>query len=111
MASVTIKRSWSEIANKLKAALAGVIVGGTASVAGVDQIILWFWNGVLGRAGTSAEMSAAIATIIGSFIGAAIVGYFTPEKVPSGSTTQAPSGVTTSISGDIKTPAAREAGS
>lgn len=110
MASVTVKRSWTEIAGKLKSAIIGGLAGGTATVAGLDQVILWLWNGVFNLGGTSAQMSDAVAAIIGTLIGAFIVGYFTPEKLPQGSVTTTPSGVRTSISGDVKTPAAQKEG-
>jgi hypothetical protein len=111
MADITIKRSWTDIASKLKGVIIGALVGGTGTVAGFDQVILWLWNGVFGFAGTGGQMSDAVAAVIGTILGGVIVGYFTPDKLPAGTTALTPTGVNAVISGDVKTPAAQKAGS
>lgn len=107
--NVTVKRGWNEIAGKLKSAVVGMVIGGSATVAGLDAVLLWLWNGVFNLGGTPAQMSDAVAAIIGTILGGFIVSYFTPEKLPVGTTGQTPSGVTTGISGDIKTPTVQAA--
>lgn len=110
MADITIKRSWSELASKLKGAVVGVIAGGTTgSVAGLDSLVLWIWNGLFGFSGSAAmtpEVATVIATILSSAIGGLVVGWFTPDKLPAGSV------VTASVPGspakviEVQTPAA-----
>lgn len=105
MADITIKRSWTELASKLKGVIVGGLIGGTGTIAGFDQVILWIWNGVFGFAGTGGQMSDAVAAVIGTFVGAVVAGYFTPEKLPAGTVAQTPGGMTPIIAGDVKTPA------
>ena len=77
----TVIRKWSDISRKVIGAVAGAIVAGTATVSGLDQVILWLWNGVFGLAGTGAEMPATVAALIGTVLGAALGGYLPAEKL------------------------------
>jgi hypothetical protein len=78
-----VTRSWTDISRKLLGALAGGLAGGGLTVAGVDQVLLWLWNGVFGFAGTGGEMPATIAAVIGTLIGAVIGGYFPKDALPA----------------------------
>lgn len=77
----TVTRNWSDISRKVIGAVIGAVAAGTATVSGLDQVILWLWNGVFGLAGTGAEMPAAVAAVIGTAIGAFIGGYLPKEKL------------------------------
>lgn len=77
----TVTRNWSDISRKVLGGVVGAIVAGTATVSGLDSVILWLWNGVFGLAGTGAEMPATVATLIGTVLGAFIGGYLPKEKL------------------------------
>jgi hypothetical protein len=77
----TVTRNWSDISRKVLGGVVGAIVAGTATVSGLDGVILWLWNGVFGLAGTGAEMPATVAAVIGTALGAFIGGYLPKEKL------------------------------
>ncbi len=77
----TVTRNWSDISRKVLGGLVGAIVAGTATVSGLDSVILWLWNGVFGLAGTGAEMPATVAAVIGTALGAFIGGYLPKEQL------------------------------
>ncbi|MDR6292368.1 hypothetical protein E9232_004908 [Inquilinus ginsengisoli] len=79
----TVTRNWTDLSRKVIGAVAGAIVAGTATVSGLDQVILWLWNGVAGLAGTGAEMPVSVAAVIGTALGAFIGGYLPREKLAS----------------------------
>ena len=87
----TVTRNWTDLSRKVIGAVAGAIVAGTATVSGLDQVILWLWNGVGGLAGTGAEMPASVAAVVGTALGAFIGGYLPKEKLaPSADVKLAP---------------------
>lgn len=77
----TVTRNWSDISRKVLGGVVGAIVAGTATVSGLDAVILWLWNGVFGLAGTGAEMPATVATLVGTVLGAFLGGYLPKEKL------------------------------
>ncbi|OWJ67462.1 hypothetical protein [Inquilinus limosus] len=77
----TVTRNWSDLSRKVLGAVVGAIAAGTATVSGLDSVILWLWNGVFGLAGTGAEMPATVAAVIGTALGALIGGYLPKEKL------------------------------
>lgn len=80
--NVVVTRAWNDIASKLKGALAGGAAGGISSIAGLDQILLWVWNGIFHLQGTTAEMSPSIAAVLVTLGGVLIGGWLTRETVP-----------------------------
>jgi hypothetical protein len=88
----TVTRNWSDISRKVLGGLVGAIVAGTATVSGLDSVILWLWNGVFGLAGTGAEMPATVAAVIGTALGAFIGGYLPKETLAADATVTPSSG-------------------
>lgn len=88
----TVTRNWTDISRKVLGGVVGAIVAGTATVSGLDSVILWLWNGVFGLAGTGAEMPATVATLIGTVLGAFIGGYLPKEKLAADATVAPSSG-------------------
>lgn len=80
--NVVVTRAWNDIASKLKGALAGGAVGGISSVSGLDQVLLWIWNGVFHLQGTTAQMTPAVAAVFVTMGGVLIGGWLTKETVP-----------------------------
>jgi hypothetical protein len=108
--TVEIKRAATELASKVKGALAGGALGSIASVAGLDSIVLWFWNDLLHSfLAFLPMMPDNVATAIIALIGVLAGGWVTPDKLPSGTTAQLPgfSGGSV-VAGDVKTPAAQQ---
>lgn len=105
MANVTIQRAWTDLASKVKGALAGGAAAGVASVAGVDTLLLWLWNTVLHGAWAAIPiMPDNIASIIVTLIGVLAGGWITKDSLPAGTVAATLPG-TGQLVGDVKTPA------
>jgi hypothetical protein len=77
----TVTRNWSDISRKVLGGVVGAIVAGTATVSGMDQVVMWFWSVVQAIWPGLPAMSPAVATLIGTVLGAAIGGYLPREKL------------------------------
>lgn len=77
----TVTRKWSDISRKVIYAVAGAIVAGTATVSGMDQVILWFWSVFKAVFPALPDMPATVATLIGAVMGAAIGGWLPKERL------------------------------
>jgi hypothetical protein len=109
--SIEIKRAATEIASKVKGALAGGAVAGVTSVAGLDTLLLWLWNDFLhGFLAFLPLMTPQVAGIIIALLGALVGGWATPDKLPSGTVAQVPAigPNPTVVTAEIKTPAAQQ---
>lgn len=115
--TVEIKRAATELASKVKGALAGGAVGSIASVSGLDIIVLWFWNSLLHGLFLMLSvdlptMPDSVATAIIALIGVLAGGWVTPDKLPAGTTVPVAlantPGDVARVVGEIKTPAAQQ---
>ncbi len=79
----TVTRKWSDLSRKMIGAVVGAIAAGTATVSGMDQVILWFWSVFKAIFPALPDMPATVATLIGAVIGAAIGGYLPKESMPA----------------------------
>lgn len=77
----TVTRNWSDLSRKVLGAVVGAIAAGTATVSGLDQVVMWLWSVFQAIWPSLPAMSPAVATLIGTVLGAFIGGYLPREKL------------------------------